>query len=190
MRWELPSQSRRGKWRGWGGWLCAKPKTAIEGRLSGFKFLFGMSEKLEGQSRRWVARLPEGVPSTGLNFALIQFLRRHLGYPDKALPSDLTKGMPVVGEVPGSGISRKRPRGEDATLPERREGLLARNQLAVERAREAAGADVARLCWEKTMREVEKGWAAQPVPLADAILPSAPPFPIELLSTRIMGGMA
>ena len=83
--------------------LCAVPKTVIEGRLSALKFLSDMSQKLEEQNRRWVARLPEGSPSTGLNFALIQFLCSHLDYPDSALPDDLTNGMPVVGPVPDVG---------------------------------------------------------------------------------------
>ena len=77
--------------------LCATPKTAIGGRLGALKFLSDMSQELQEQNRMWVARLPEGSPSTGVNFALIQFLRRHLDYPDKALPADLTRGMPIVG---------------------------------------------------------------------------------------------
>ena len=154
--------------------LCANPKAVIGGRLSGLKFLSDMSEKLREQNRRWVARLPEGSPSKGTNFALIQFLCSHLDYPDKSLVADLPREMPVVGIVPESGVFRKRVRKTSVTLPEWREGLLTRNQAMVERARQAAGTEVARLCWEKTMREVEKGWATQPVPVTDAIPSSVP----------------
>ena len=94
--------------------------------------------------------------------------------PEKSTPGDLTNGMPVVGAAPESGGFRKRARQDSATLPDWREGLLTRNHLMVERARQGAGAKEARLCWEKTMREVAKGWVAQPVPVATEILASIP----------------
>ena len=64
------------------------------------KFLSEMSAKLEGQNRMWVARLPEGSPSRNISFAMIHFLCKHLNYPDKDLPEDLVKGMPVAGGSP------------------------------------------------------------------------------------------
>ena len=78
--------------------LCVNPKTVVEGRLTGLKFLSDVSQKLHEQNRMWVARLPEGSPSAGLNFALIQFLCSHLDYPGKNFPKDLSEGMPIVGQ--------------------------------------------------------------------------------------------
>ena len=154
--------------------ICQNPKAVIEGRLSGLKFLSEMSEKLKERNNKWIARLPEGSPSGAINFALIHFLRKHLDYPDESLPKDLTLGMPVVGQVPESGVFRKRARPSSVNLPDWRNGLVARNQLMVERARQSAGSVEARLCWEKTMREVAKGWVTQPVPVSDSLLNMIP----------------
>ena len=154
--------------------LRQNPKAVIDGRLAAVKFLSNMSEKSGDQNRKWVARLPEGSPSKAMNFALIHILCMHFAYPGKSLPGDLAKGMLVVGPVPDSGVFRKRVRPASTTLPDWREGLLARNLLTVERASQGAGAMEARLCWEKTMREVTKSWATQPVPAPGAILNDTP----------------
>ena len=132
-----------------------------------------VSGKLEEQSRRWVARLPDGSPSKSLNFALIRFLCSRLEYPYKSLPDDLTQRIPAVGPVPDSGFFRKRPRQASTTLPIWTGCLRARNLQMIERARKSAGAEEARLCCEKTLREVEKGWATQPSPITETVLCAA-----------------
>ena len=69
----------------WGGGqeLPKNPKAAIEGWLLAIKYLPEIPQKLEGQNRRWVARLPDGNPSGAMDFALFHFPRSHLDYPDK-----------------------------------------------------------------------------------------------------------
>ena len=154
--------------------ICQNPKAVIEGRLSGLKFLSEISEKLSGQNAKWISRLPEGSPAGAINFALIHFLCKHLNYPDTSLPADLTSGMPVVGQVPVSGVFHKRARPANVTLPDWRVGLRERNLCMVERARKSAGSEEARLCWEKTLKEVNRGWVTKPVPVTDQLINTTP----------------
>ena len=90
-----------------------------------------MPQKLEERSRKWDACLPEGNPSKAIDFALFHFLCSQLGYPDKSLPGDLANGVPVVGEVPDSGVFRKLAQQDSAALPDWRDGLHARNHFVV-----------------------------------------------------------
>ena len=53
--------------------------------------------------------------------------------------------------------------GAAITQSERRGGLFQRNLDMMESVRKSDGAELTRLCWEKTSGEVERGWVAQPI---------------------------
>ena len=113
-----------------------------------------------------------GSPAPIINFALIRFPSYHIGCPDKSLSSDLTAGIPLVGSISESSVSRKRRMGATITQSVWREGLFRRNLDMPERVRKSDGADLEMLRWEKALNEVERGWVARPIPVtSDALKP-------------------
>ena len=109
----------------------------------------------------------------------------HIGYPDKSISSDLADCIPLVESISESGVFRKRRMGAAITHSERCEGLPRRNLYFLERARKSDGVGGTRLCREKTSKEAERGWVAQPMPVTSDMLKSTP-FPPYMISWRKM----
>ena len=157
--------------------VCTDPKSVIERRSAALAYLRKLCATLEPANQRYIAKLPRGSPSCGLNFALIHFLATNLKYPDSSLARDLLHGMPLIGQLPASGVFRKRNR-DPAIFPEEwRGGLERRNRAVIERIPKCSDPELTRLCWEKSVQEASKGWLAEPVPVAEAAISSIPLTP-------------
>ena len=122
-----------------------------------------------------------------------RFLAVHLHYPDVSLSTDLARGMPLVGDVPASGVFIKRSRPVDASIDSWHAGIPDRNRRMYERtARYAQSEDskqISRDFWGKTLLDVEQGWISAPVsvtPHAMACIPLARRSAIE----EVHGGRA
>ena len=159
-----------------------EPGCVNEKRVASLAYLRKLKETLRGANDRWIANLPADSPSRGVDFALVHFLTSNLKYPDTGLASDLTKGMPLVGNVPASGVFTSRVREPVSSIPRWNEGLEERNRATVRRVSHPTDKNLARLCWEKSLQEVEKGWLSKPVPVTEAAIraiPLPPRFAIE-----------
>ena len=137
---------------------------------------------------RWVTHLPVDSPSRKVDFALIHFLVSNLRYPDTTLAKDLSKGMPLVGAVPPTGVFSKRVREQTLTAPQWKEGLVERNREMVRRVTHPSDSALARLCWEKSLLEVEKGWLSEPTPVTEAAINSIPLTPRFAVEEEHGGG--
>ena len=134
------------------------PAAIIVKRRESLLFLPSVGKQLRPLNARWDARLRADSPSAPINLALIEFLVRHLRYPDKHLARDLGRGMPIVGDVAPTGVLKKRGRPASTSFEDWRAGMLGRNLDMIKRVKESAGDDLAQKCWAKTLIEVQKGW--------------------------------
>ena len=109
-----------------------------------------------------------------MNLALIHFLFHHLEYPDKRLAADLSHGMPIVGEVPPTGVLRPRTRPQRVDADSWRESIPQRNRQLLAKVVKTGPTKTARLCWGQTIADAKLGWVTQPIPVSEHVLDSLP----------------
>ena len=153
------------------------PIGVVGRRTKALNYIRKLSATLGPANERWVAHLPTQSPSKRINFALIHFLTSNLRYPDAKLAVDLSWGMPLMGNVPATGVFPKRVREQAMPTDVWKDGLAQRNRDMIQRVTALADAELPRLCWEKTIEEVKKGWLTQPIPVTDAAIQSIPLSP-------------
>ena len=113
--------------------LRDEPQCVNEKRVASLAYLRKLKVTLAQANDRWVTHLPMDSPSRKVDFAMIHFLASNLRYPDAHLARDLSKGMPLVGAVPPTGVSPKRAREPVISVPQWKEGLVGRNRAMVHR---------------------------------------------------------
>ena len=79
---------------------CSNPNLPKRRRRMAIKHMDKLSERLQPLRRQLSGELPASSPARKLNVPLICALTTQLNYTDKALTSDLVRGMPIVGEIP------------------------------------------------------------------------------------------
>lgn len=156
---------------------CVNPPNLLARRPESLRFLSDTAAKLPDARARRPNLLADDRPSRAIDFALVQFLIQHLGYPDKALAVYLSKGMPLAGDVPPAGVFPKRLRPCGADYQSWSTGMPQRNRERLDRVKREAGSERAKWCWEKTLVEQQHGWVTKPVPVADAAMESLPLSP-------------
>ena len=117
----------------------------------------------------------------GKRFLLLREMLSSVSWPDVKLFDDLIAGMPIMGELPASGVFPT-----DQGRPEKSVGWL---RSTARRTREAVRSDyfddkdqeLERFIREETLREVELGWAVGP--LSDTELTETL-HPLWILSRR------
>ena len=122
------------------------PDCVNEKRKASLAYMGKLKATLAESNTRWTNHLPADNPSRKIDFALIHFLVSNLRYPDASLAKDLTKGMPLVGEVPPTGVFSKRVREQVLSAPQWKEDLVERNKAMVHRVTHPSDRELARLC--------------------------------------------
>ena len=79
---------------------CLNPERVKSHRHRMIKHLECMSERLQHLQNRLARELPVLAPARMLHIPLICALGKYLKYKDRALTTDLVRGMPIVGEIP------------------------------------------------------------------------------------------
>ena len=160
--------------------MAKDPERIIAKRTNALAFLTEMPGKLETRTKQWQSLLPEGSPARGLNFGLIQFLRKHLNYGDTLIVNHLTNGMPLAGVVPPTAVLRRRATPAVISREKWLSNLKERNVAMVDRAKYYYEKDteLSKRCWLKTLEEASKGRISQPVPATSDVLDNAPLSPM------------
>ena len=135
------------------------------------------SDKLSEQRAKWIAKLPENSPAAETNCPLISLLSTTLLFRDKLFVTDLSRGMPIAGPVAKTPGLAARKRNAEMSYAEWKRAIPDRNAKIYDRVRRSQGSELAGICWERTMAEVEVGWITPPVDLTDAMLATLPLTP-------------
>ena len=104
-------------------------------------------------------------------------LKATINYPDDDFITDLSNGMPIVGTIPDSNTLRKRVRTAKTDLEKWKTALPALNRANVQRVTEEQDSENAKIAWERTLTEVERGWVSKPIPLNEEIMETIPLTP-------------
>ena len=92
------------------------------------RHLLKLSRTPEPMRVRINKMLPVNHPERSLHIPLIQLLAHSLDYPDLRLPSDLVKGMNILGQIPPANTLNKRRAKAATTVHRIKQGLKTRNQ--------------------------------------------------------------
>ena len=126
---------------------------------------------------RWAETLPEGSPAKSLHLPLFHFLTTSLNYEDTFLVADLARGMRIAGVIERTNVLVDRPRPARIAHSEWLRPIPSRNKKNSERTQRAQGTRLARECWERTLEEVQRGWASTPEPVTDHSMETLPLTP-------------
>ena len=121
--------------------------SVIEKRTASLSYFRKLEITLKEANGRWLSSLPEGSPSSNVDFALIHFLVTNLKYPDTSLAEDLGRWMQLVGDVPPTGVFAKRARDPRVSVPEWRQGIEERNRAMIRRVAHSSNQHLTRACW-------------------------------------------
>ena len=152
--------------------FSAYPADDVRRRSVVLKAFESLSEVLAPLRSRWISEIPANSPAAGIDFPLIHFIAAHFSYEDAEFATDLSHGMPVAGFPPAMGTLTPRYRPAVTTLESRRADFPARNRLVPGRVKATPGKPVTEECWNATLAQVGKGWAAWPVPVTDDMMNS------------------
>ena len=119
---------------------------------------------------RWVSVIPANSHAAGINFPMVQFRISHFGYADSESASDLAHGMPIARLLPDVRALNPRSRSAFTTFGRWRADLPSRNRRVLERVGKSHDSELVAPRWGATLADVRKGWAAKPIPFADAML--------------------
>ena len=100
-----------------------------------------------------------------------------LSYPDTALVRDLAHGMPIAGPIPTTPWLTIRKKHAELPYQEWKKNISKRNAEAYDRVLKSRGTELSQKCWEKTLKEVEAGWATVPKGVSDTALRTVPLTP-------------
>ena len=91
---------------------------------------------------------------------LFHFATSCLGCDDSSLVNDLSHGMRIEGVIPIANVLVDRVRPARTSHSERTRSIPARNKANAERPHRPQGSRVALECWQRTLEDVERGWAS------------------------------
>ena len=156
--------------RGSSRMLPTKPKLVKTTRRRAIRLLTHLAHRLQPNQRRLDGVLDKKSPARRLNIPLIAFLVAKLGYTDTTLPTDLTKGVKIDGEIPASDGIPSRVTSALRNLNPLNEGVYAGNKAIVRSITKTANTTTCEKRWELSWKEHEQGWLTKPTPLAECDL--------------------
>ena len=102
------------------------PKVVQTNRHRAIRGLTSLAVKSKPLQAKLQGKLNPLAPARCLHIPLIAFLVSKLGYPDKKLPSDLTKGVEIAGDIAPSRVLAPLITPETRKFPSIRNGLRTR----------------------------------------------------------------
>ena len=157
--------------------VTSNPLRTLAKRAKATQTLQDLPDKLAPLREKWKALSPETSPARKLNLPLIHKLVLASKFPDSRIAYDLFYGMPIVGDVEPVETLRERETPPSLTLDQLAEGLRGNNAAVIARITRDQNSDLSAVCWGETLKEAEKGWISQPVPVTEAAMASTPLTP-------------
>ena len=157
---------------------CATcPSEVVAIRSTALGAFRSLSGRLSPLRARWSYSFGCDSLADGIKLPLIQFAVSHFAYDDDVFAYDRARGMPIAGDVPACATLTHRARPAKESAAAWNANLVFRNRQILDRAIKSETGPLAQDCWGKTMQEVRNGWVDPPVPVAEALLNSAPITP-------------
>ena len=117
--------------------------------------------------------LPDLAPARKLRIPPVRHLVRELDYPDRSLPGDLIRGMPIVGTTPStSSLPMKETTATMSTHDVLGEVRCANSKVLKSLSKPTLEVPKQK-CWGLSQRGYEMGWLSEPTPVAATDLDTA-----------------
>ena len=148
------------------------PAATITKRTSALETPKSIDAKLSKYRQPWADRLPVGSPAREINFPLLHVLVRRFNYADKEIITDISRWMPIAGDIPTCPSLTPRGKAASESLDVWMKNIAPRNKRAIDRVERFRKTELGAECWAMSAREISDGWLSQPVPLTDALAES------------------
>ena len=110
------------------------PTTCVERRNNALETSNVANSKLQEYRTPWADRLPASSPARNINLPLLRVLVERFNYEDRKIANDISRGMPIAGDIPTCPVLTPRESAASETLEYWPRSIIPRNKEAIDRA--------------------------------------------------------
>ena len=100
----------------------------------------------------WADRLPVGSPARNINLPLLHVLVRRFDYADKEITNDISRRMPIAGDIPTCPVLSMGEKTASDTKDNWSKNLPDRNKRNIDRVQAFRSTELGAECWKQTAR--------------------------------------
>ena len=149
------------------------PTSVIQRRANDLETIKSIDKKLQKYRQSWGNCLPESSAARNINLPLLHVLSRRFDYDDKDIVTDISNGMPIVGDMSTSPVLTHRGKAAAEPLEFWPKIIIPRNKLDIERVERFRSTELGEERWGKSTRAIAARWLPNPATLTDQLAEAA-----------------